>query len=219
MVESDFQQVFGLLFAQYREVVKPLVAEVEAVYERFPIPIYNEIRSFNDHVSRCFNSEGQFAGRDTIEVEARKAQHHTKRTILDCYKLLSIADKQTVEGFEKKTAMLDLRAVDETGEFSAKYSAALAGATNAVAIAKKTDASGNTAEAYEAFQEAHNAYAEVITIINANMYRVVRVRRKPWKGRAAWILWSLITFAIGCVLTNNNQMILEWLRSALLGLC
>ena len=42
------------IYQQYKDPVKPLLAEIEAVYEKFPLPIYNEIRALNDHVARAF---------------------------------------------------------------------------------------------------------------------------------------------------------------------
>lgn len=41
------------LYQQYNNPVKPLLAEIEASYEKFPMALYNEIRAMNDHVARA----------------------------------------------------------------------------------------------------------------------------------------------------------------------
>ena len=50
------KQNLAFLFSLYEEyiyTVKALIAEVELKYESFPLSIFNEIRSFNDHIARC----------------------------------------------------------------------------------------------------------------------------------------------------------------------
>ena len=43
------------LYVEYNTVIKPLIAEVEARMEQFPLPIFNEIRALHDHISRCYS--------------------------------------------------------------------------------------------------------------------------------------------------------------------
>ena len=41
------------LYQDYNTVIKPLIAEVEARTEQFPLPLFNEIRALHDHIARC----------------------------------------------------------------------------------------------------------------------------------------------------------------------
>lgn len=38
------------LYESYNAVIKPLIAEVEARIEQFPLPLFNEIRALHDHI-------------------------------------------------------------------------------------------------------------------------------------------------------------------------
>lgn len=54
MEDIDIQPKLKNLYQTYNTVIKPLIADIEARYEEFPISIFNEIRAFNDHVARCY---------------------------------------------------------------------------------------------------------------------------------------------------------------------
>lgn len=41
-------------YQQYNMPVKPLLAEIEAVYEKFPLALYNEIRAIVDVFKNIF---------------------------------------------------------------------------------------------------------------------------------------------------------------------
>ena len=43
------------LYQSYNTVIKPLIAEVEARTEQFPLPLFNEIRALHDHIARCYS--------------------------------------------------------------------------------------------------------------------------------------------------------------------
>lgn len=45
------------LYQDYNTVIKPLIAEVEARTEQFPLPLFNEIRALHDHISRCYSRQ------------------------------------------------------------------------------------------------------------------------------------------------------------------
>lgn len=42
------------LYNDYNMIIKPLIAEVEARTEQFPLPLFNEIRALHDHIARCY---------------------------------------------------------------------------------------------------------------------------------------------------------------------
>lgn len=56
MTEEN-QYLLEKVYLKYKDPIKPLLAEIEAVYEKFSLPLYNEIRAMNDHVARAFFAE------------------------------------------------------------------------------------------------------------------------------------------------------------------
>lgn len=193
---DSFRDVFGL----YREVVKPLLAEVEACYEKFPIPLYNESRSFCDHISKCLVLE---ATDSEIKSQLEKSQHHIKRIILDCYKLLNIYSRKRIERFEKMTKRLDLRLIDN-GSFFSKYEELNNKAIEKAAVAKRQEYQSDDAATYKAFEDANNVYTDLLDLIDLNMAKINRAKAKYVWSKLGVVVWSLVTFALGCILTNNN---------------
>ena len=53
---NENQELLKNLYNQYMDPVKPLLAEIEAIYEKFPIALFNEIRALNDHVARAYTA-------------------------------------------------------------------------------------------------------------------------------------------------------------------
>ena len=76
------------LYVDYNTVIKPLIAEVEARMEQFPLPLFNEIRALHDHISRCYSDN--ITDKQTNE-ELEKGKRHVVRIILDCYKYLNLS--------------------------------------------------------------------------------------------------------------------------------
>ena len=74
---DENQHLLEKLYQQYNDPIKPLLAEIEAVYEKFPLALYNEIRAMNDHVARAFTTEDDNKAKQQIE----KAFNHVIYTI------------------------------------------------------------------------------------------------------------------------------------------
>lgn len=53
---AETEDELYLLYEQYTDSLKPLLAFVETKVVKFPGPILNELRAVNDHVSRCFTN-------------------------------------------------------------------------------------------------------------------------------------------------------------------
>lgn len=88
------------LYDDYNTIIKPLIAEVEARTEQFPLPLFNEIRALHDHIARCYFKDITPEQRN---VEIHKAERHVLRIILDCYKCLNLSIHDSVLLFEKQT--------------------------------------------------------------------------------------------------------------------
>ncbi len=106
------------LYDVYNKEIKPLLADVESKWEQMPVQIFNEIRSFNDHIARCYHENATDL---TIKKDIEKAKSHLLRIILDCFKVLNIfLNREYVENFEKSTKWINLNLVDD-GIFIVKY--------------------------------------------------------------------------------------------------
>ncbi len=80
MMTNSHNQILSQHYKLYNTVIKPLIATYEAREQKFPTPIFNEIRAFTDHIARCYidNAEDDFitkqlsrAGRLSITKLAR----------------------------------------------------------------------------------------------------------------------------------------------------
>ena len=192
------------IYQQYKDPVKPLLAEIEAVYEKFPLPIYNEIRALNDHVARAF-----FVDTDEKSYEQiMKAKSHMSRIARDCYKFLNMYYRIESEKFDKMICSVeprsqeDFKRMAEYGELSDK-------ATELVEYAKDNEHLVADEETYSNFQKAYNAYQELHKFIKKNRRDIFAMRRKKKVKVAGSGIFSLFTFVLGCILTNNNVAIID----------
>lgn len=75
------------LYTFYNDRVRWVIVFIELRYKKFPVPLLNEIRAAQDHVTRCF--EGDKAGnRGYVESQIEMAQGHYMRCLLDGYKYI-----------------------------------------------------------------------------------------------------------------------------------
>ena len=150
------------LYQDYNLVIKPLIAEVEARTEQFPLPLFNEIRALHDHIARCYSdtiTEVQ------IESEIHKAERHVTRIMLDCYKCLNLSLHDEVLLFEKQTKHIDLTVLQD-GTFYPRYKTLRMKAIQTVRKAKSLE-SQDTNAALDAYQQSFNAYSELETMIDS----------------------------------------------------
>nr|WP_303111267.1 hypothetical protein [uncultured Prevotella sp.] len=88
------------LYKEYNMVIKPLIAELEARTEQFPLPLFNEIRALHDHIARCYSER---ISSNQVDSEIHKAERHVTRIMLDCYKCLNLSLHDEVLLFERQT--------------------------------------------------------------------------------------------------------------------
>lgn len=101
MIEENLR-LLEKLYQQYNDPVKPLLAEIEAIYEKFPLPLYNEIRAMNDHVARAVTAVDD----KKAVIQLEKAASHINRITRDCYKFLDVYYKREAERFDKLIVLL-----------------------------------------------------------------------------------------------------------------
>lgn len=149
------------LYNDYNTIIKPLIAEVEARTEQFPLPLFNEIRALHDHIARCY-VEG-FSDKQ-IDSEIHKAERHVIRIMLDCYKCLNLSLHDTVLLFEKQTKHVDLTVL-QNGTFYPKYKSLRTQAIQTVRKAKSLE-SMDTNVALDMYQTAYNVYSELELLLD-----------------------------------------------------
>lgn len=124
------------LYQDYNTVIKPLIAEVEARTEQFPLPLFNEIRALHDHIARCYSDN---ISSQQIDSEIHKAERHVIRIMLDCYKCLNLSLYDAVLLFERQTKHIDLTVL-QNGTFYTKYKSLRTKAIQTVRKAKSLEA-------------------------------------------------------------------------------
>ena len=102
------------IYTKYREVLKPLIAEIEALDQRFPVAILNEIRASFDHISRCHSPNS-----DKCQ-NLDRAKGHIIRAILDSYKTLIVLFHDRIVAFRTQNEHKDWSTVDG-GRFNSKF--------------------------------------------------------------------------------------------------
>ena len=191
------------LYNTYNEVIKPLIALYEAREEVFPIPLFNEIRAFNDHVARCYIIS--FSD-DQINDELGRAERHINRIILDCYKYLNVSFHNEIMTFEKRTKHVDLTVLDN-GLFYPKFLELRKNAVNLIRKAKRNE-SIKLNDSFSDYQDAYNTYSELSDLINSRRIEVnwARVKFSGIKllKIIAWILSALISGLVSLFLTCDN---------------
>lgn len=190
----------------YENVVKVLLATIESLDEIMPISIFNESRAFTDHLGRCYvnNTDKEF-----IAEQLDRAERHLNRMIMDCYKELFLIYYQRIEEFKKYIRHVDISYVSD-GKFYVKYKMLLGDAEIKKIEAKKCV---SYEEDYLKFEEACAAYSKLDGYIQEHLVDIQRIKLKSnGKKVIAFLVW-LITTILSAVLANNNQSIVEWIKS------
>lgn len=183
------------LYQDYNTVIKPLIAEVEARTEQFPLPLFNEIRALHDHISRCYSDN---VSSEQIDSEIHKAERHVVRIMLDCYKCLNLSLHDEVLLFEKQTKHIDLTVLQD-GTFYPRYKTLRMKAIQTVRKAKSLE-SQDTNAALDAYQQSYNVYSELETMIDSVTPDLHRARiRFSVRRLLQVVLWILSAIASGVI--------------------
>lgn len=199
MTDADTHRI-AESYIQYCEVIKPLIARIEAESEKIPLPLFNEIRAFNDHIARCYynNPSEQY-----INDQIDKASRHIVRMTLDCFKCLIVIMFQRIELFEKRTKNIDLTVIDN-GTFFPEYSRRKVEAATAVNKAKLIEAIDINLALAE-FERACNIYTDIVDSIDkineSVKWAKVRFSTKKILTAIAWILSVIISAIISALFT------------------
>ena len=72
------------LYTFYNDRVRWVIVFIELRYKKFPVPLLNEIRAAQDHVTRCYEPD-KSDNREYVESQIEMAQGHYMRCLLDGY--------------------------------------------------------------------------------------------------------------------------------------
>ncbi|MFZ3171044.1 MAG: hypothetical protein WA118_03545 [Carboxydocellales bacterium] len=207
-MDTKYLTQISELYQEYRSIIKPLIAEVESAYEEFPLPLLNEIRAFNDHISRCFQSD---VNDDEISTQLKKAKSHNVRIIFDCYKFLNVYYYDKIKKFEKQIKNINLTTIN-SGQFYIKYRELRQKAINKVREAKKEEVKGDEGS-FNCYQDAYNCFVELDDYISDNLTNVNWARAKFYTRKFVMVFSWLLSIIIASVLSNNNVEIISAFKS------
>lgn len=195
MEESFLHKSLKPLYKSYNEAIKPLVADIEARSQQFPLPLFNEIRAFNDHVAQCYWDD---VSQDDVKKEIGKAKRHIVRIVLDCYKYLNLILNDRVVKFEKQTRRIDLTVINN-GNFYNQYKKLRELGVAKVREAKQIE-SRNNQKSISEFEKAYNIYTELDTLISDNLVNINWARAKfSLKRILKIILWIVAAILSGLI--------------------
>lgn len=192
----ELQKEIAECYRQYCGVIKPLIAQIEAQTERFPLPLFNEIRAFNDHIARCYYDN---PSDEKIKEQVLRAKRHITRITLDCFKSLNVIAYSQIEAFEKQTRNIDLTVLDN-GLFYPEYSRRKVEAAKIVRNAKMQE-SFNTYYALTKYQEAFNIYSKIVESINEINEKVRWAKTRFRTMRVVKIVGWALSIVISAVIS------------------
>ena len=184
-------------YADYLNIIKPLIAEIESRTEKFPTPILNEIRAFNDHMAYYYAS-GNYEDQDKQDRNLYNAESHIRRIKLDCFKILNVSFLEHQDKFEKDTKHIDLTAISN-GLFFQKYNKLKREAIFNVKQAKIKEGL-DTEESLGFYNEAYKYFHKLEDYIDANMSYINRARTMFYINKTLLALWSVLVFILGTII-------------------
>ena len=198
-MDSKFAAQITLLYQHYIDIIKPLIAEIEVRYEKFPTPVFNEIRAFNDHIARCHR---QGISDLAIEEELRKAKSHIERIILDCYKFLNVTlHENIINKFDRRTKGIDLGAISN-GTFFMTYSSAKKFININLKAAKLLEIQDKE-KSLEKYELVYNKFSELETFLIENERHICWARARYYSSKilklAGWLLAAIISGIISSI--------------------
>lgn len=182
------------IYYKYNKELRNLIILLEVRLNKFPIGILNEIRSFNDHISRTYLRDDSVDKEKEIELSIR----HIDRARLDCYKALLIDGENKVSNFKKNYRLVNLGDVD-SGKFYPEYNKKLNEARNNVIEAKLSECKGNShrEKTIELYHNAFLKYEDIDKFISENFEKLTwsscYQKKQFWKRNVISFLVSIAT--------------------------
>lgn len=212
-MNPDFLKRLAPLYNRYNEVIKPLIAEIEVRFESFPTSIFNEIRAFNDHISRCYLKPDDDSW---VNVQINKAEGHIERMVLDCYKFLNVSlYNSVIKKFDKEYKGVDLSNINN-GDFLIQHKKIAREIVVRLKEAKSKEVLEDKSESIAIYEEVHNKYTELEDLIEQNCRNLFWAKSKFYVNKV-WkvILWLASTIVSGIVSTCllPYDEFVNWIKS------
>lgn len=212
-MNPDFFERLTPLYNKYNDVIKPLIAEIEVRFESFPTSIFNEIRAFNDHVSRCyFNPDDE----EWINNQIHKAEGHIERIILDCYKFLNVSLYDSViKKFDKEYKGVDLSNINN-GDFLIQHKKIAREIVVRLKEAKSKEVLENKSESITIYESVHNKYTELEDLIEQNCRNLFWAKGKFYTSRISkiilWLISAIVSGIVSTCLLPYSEIV-EYIKS------
>jgi len=165
--QSKLQELYDI----YNNTVKPLLIEVESKYQYHPLPLFNEIRSFTDHIARCYRKD---VSEEYAHDELLRSEGHLNRIIFDCFKFLNVYFHDELIKFEKKTKNINLATVKD-GVFYIEYMRMRKEIISTLRDAKKAETK-NREDSFLKYEEAYNKFSDLDEYIYEHIPAINRAR-------------------------------------------
>jgi hypothetical protein len=173
------------IFLRYVNELKPLIAEIEALFEELPTVVLNELRAVFDHLSRC---EIRPEDEKYISEQNNKASSHLDRCILDCFKILVVGYSDAVKKFENSTQNIDLSLVDN-GDFLRRLSVMKSDARKLAQKARSEESLIEMPKRFAEWESAYTSYKNMSDFIDEKTAPVDWVRKKTIRN---WIINAIL---------------------------
>ena len=209
----DYFERLAPLYDKYNSVIKPLIAEIEVRFESFPTSIFNEIRAFNDHVSRCYLKPDDSAW---VDAQIRNAEGHIERIILDCYKFLNVSLYDSViKKFDKNYKNVDLSTIDN-GDFIIKHKQITKDIVIKLKEAKSKEVLEDKRESIALYEEVHNKYTELENLIENNCRNLFWAKGKFCLNKIRNVILFIVSAIISGIVSTwllPYSCIVNWIKS------
>lgn len=175
------EEQINYLFSLYKDKVNPLISVYNALENRFPLGVINELRDIFSHLTQSLLVE------DDAEVDRHldKALRHFKRAIVDAFKYASMAYSKVYDDFKESYKYVDLSYVDN-GQLLPKLTKLNAEAENLMHEAKMIESNiHDDEEMYTAYEAAFNRYAELYKCIMDSLGAVETIKLKTIEDEEA----------------------------------
>lgn len=195
----DEEQKLQEILTTYRNVVKPLLADIKVRCKdgKIPVNCLNEIRALNDHIARCYREN---MDNKQITIELGKAEGHLKRLIFDCFKQLNVFLYDKIESKERKFYS-SLWLYWDGGQFWNKYSQVRLSARYASIEAKKNETE-NAELAMKKYDEAYCDYCIIEDMLNAKRSLLWVSFLVKWGTYIVSGFWWFITTIILAIISS-----------------
>ncbi len=204
-------ELLNKLYDKYNNKFRPLFIEVEITYQLIPLPIFNEIRAFSDHIARCY-LENIPENIDKFQKEQiEKAKGHVTRAIFDCYKYINVKFFDKIKQLIKSTKHIELITINN-GKFNAQFNEKYGECYKKQMEAKLIEANGiDHGKAIELYEDSYNISKDISKLISDTQPYFVTAKRKFIQRNILKIFGWLIGMIISGII--SSYIFADWINN------